>query len=278
MLSTKKYELRIMDTKKETKQNQTLIKALSILEAMTNFDHPVRLQDIAEKVSLAPATVLRLVNTFIDKGYIRHSNNDERFYQLTYKLAIMGNRTKLNFSLKTLLEKYLLEVVNKFNEAASISIESDMQMVYIASEVSNTRIMQALTRVGKIGPMHATAGGKLNLLNHDWNDIVQYSKNHGLIKYTNMTISTLPELKKELSWIKEHGYALDREEFEIGLRCVSVPVYDMTNKIIAAINLSGSATFVNESNFDRIVPFMLDISRKASEDMGYTGLIPAYRE
>ena len=245
-----------MEKTKGTKQNQALIKALRILEAMTEFERPVRLQDIAESVSLPPATTLRLVNTFIDQGYIKHCESDGRFYQLTYKLTLLGNKTKLNFSLKTLLEKYLLDVANEFNEAASISVESDMQMVYIASEISNTRIMQALTRLGKIGPMHATGGGKIHLLNHTWEEI--------------------DKLKKELDWIRAHGYSLDNEEFEIGLRCVSVPVYDISNKIIAAINLSGSATVVNENNFDRIVPFMLDISRQASKEMGYSGIIPEY--
>ena len=265
-----------MEKTKGTKQNQALIKALRILEAMTEFERPVRLQDIAESVSLPPATTLRLVNTFIDQGYIKHCESDGRFYQLTYKLTLLGNKTKLNFSLKTLLEKYLLDVVNEFNEAASISVESDMQMVYIASEISNTRIMQALTRLGKIGPMHATGGGKIHLLNHTWEEIKKYSRVHGLTQYTKNTYTDLDKLKKELDWIRAHGYSLDNEEFEIGLRCVSVPVYDISNKIIAAINLSGSATVVNENNFDRIVPFMLDISRQASKEMGYSGIIPEY--
>ena len=41
--------------------------------------------------------------------------------------------------------------------------------------------------------------------------------------------------------VRRHGYALVDQEYEIGLRSLAVPVYSPLGRVVATLNLSGSA-------------------------------------
>jgi DNA-binding IclR family transcriptional regulator len=67
----------------------------------------------------------------------------------------------------------------------------------------------------------------------------EYIKEKGLIKLTENTITDEDRLKKELNEIRVRRYAQDKEECEPSLQCISVPVYDYTNSVMAAISVFG---------------------------------------
>ena len=48
-------------------------------------------------------------------------------------------------------------------------------------------------------------------------------------------------MEKELKQIVSKGFALDREEFEIGLICVAIPIFNQKNEVIASLSASGPA-------------------------------------
>ena len=64
--------------------------------------------------------------------------------------------------------------------------------------------------------------------------------NNGLKKFTQNTIVERKLLMDELKKIRECGYAVDNEERELGFRCIAAPVFDVRNKVIGAIGISGT--------------------------------------
>ena len=78
------------------KKNQSLRKALQILEGMTTIPTPARLQDIARSLKIPQSTVLRFLNTFIDFGYV-NQDSETYCYYLTLKLAELGSRVRDTF-------------------------------------------------------------------------------------------------------------------------------------------------------------------------------------
>ncbi|MQA17798.1 MAG: IclR family transcriptional regulator, partial [Pseudonocardiaceae bacterium] len=51
-------------------------------------------------------------------------------------------------------------------------------------------------------------------------------------------VRTVDELVNELALVRRRGYALVREEFEVGVVGCSAPVRDVRGRIIAAMNVS----------------------------------------
>jgi DNA-binding IclR family transcriptional regulator len=252
------------------KKNQSLRKALQILEGMTKIPAPARLQDIARSLKIPQSTLLRFLNTFIDFGYI-NQDQDTSCYYLTLKLAEIGSRVRDSFPFQNSLAKYVKQVAHEFNESASLCIEHNMQMVYVVTQDNPSRMLQTLHRIGHIAPMHATGVGKLHLMNYSDEKLEKLEKNFGFPKYTGNTITTIASLKKEISQIQKQGYALDNEECEEGVRCIAVPVRNFSGEVMAGISLSAPVARLDKERTEQIIRYLKNIGAEASKEMGYGG-------
>lgn len=92
-----------------------------------------------------------------------------------------------------------------------------------------------------------------------------------LRRFTDNTITASDELKRYIQQVKEQGYALDQEEFEIGLFCVAAPIKNHQGTIIAAISLSGPVDRLKQNNIERITSDLKETARKISEKFAYFG-------
>ena len=81
-------------------------------------------------------------------------------------------------------------------------------------------------------------------------------------RHNDNTIVTVPGLKRELSKVREQGYALDDEEDEIGVRCVGVPILDSHQRAFAAISLAGTT---EQIPLDEVRTLALALKQTASE-------------
>jgi DNA-binding IclR family transcriptional regulator len=250
------------------KKNQSLRKALQILEGMTNINTPARLQDIARTLKIPQSTLLRFLNTFIDFGYVNQDPSTSCYY-LTLKLSELGARTKGNFPFQSSLVKYVKQIASASNESASLCIEQDMQMVYIAIEEGPNHMLQTLHRIGHIAPMHATGVGKLHLLNYSDSRLEDLEKKFGLPRYTKNTITDMGALKREIAWVRKSGYAMDDEECEEGVRCVAVPVKNFEGRVVAAMSVSAPVTRMDKKKINDFVPFLREIGIRASKELGW---------
>ena len=59
-----------------------------------------------------------------------------------------------------------------------------------------------------------------------------------LIQRTPGTITAVPRLAAELRAVRQHGYALDMEENEAGVRCVAVPIFLGRDVPAAAVSVT----------------------------------------
>jgi DNA-binding IclR family transcriptional regulator len=252
------------------KKNQSLRKALQILEGMTRINTPARLQDIAQSLEMPQSTLLRFLNTYIDFGYVSQDPQTSCYY-LTLKLMEMGSRARDHFPFQNSLSKYVKQIARAFNESASLCIEHDMQMVYIATEEGPGRMLQTLQRIGRIAPMHATGVGKLHLQNYSDAQLAALERKHGLPRYTEHTITSLEALKVEIARIKKQGFAMDDEECEAGVRCIAVPVRDFSGEVAAGISLSAPSARLDNNRAEEIIRFLKEISLSASKEMGWEG-------
>ena len=86
---------------------------------------------------------------------------------------------------------------------------------------------------------------------------------------TDRTITTKLQLTDELALIQNRGYAVDDEECEPGLRCVSVPIYSYQTRPVAAISSFGSAERITDACIhETILPLLLNAASEISFRLG----------
>lgn len=70
--------------------------------------------------------------------------------------------------------------------------------------------------------------------------------------------------------MKKQDYAIDNEERYAGIKCVGTPIYDYTNKIVAAISISGPAVRLTNEKIEELKPLLIEVSEEISRKMGWS--------
>jgi DNA-binding IclR family transcriptional regulator len=95
--------------------------------------------------------------------------------------------------------------------------------------------------VGKRTPAHASALGKVLLAHLPDAELDALIGARGLPRFTANTITDPVRLRGALHQVRTHGWALDDEEMELGLRCIGAPIIDHTGRPCAAVAVSAPA-------------------------------------
>jgi DNA-binding IclR family transcriptional regulator len=87
----------------------------------------------------------------------------------------------------------------------------------------------------------------------------------GFIRYNDNTIGTFRKLKHELAQVRTHGYSLDDEEEEIGIRCLGAPVLNGVGQAIAAISIVGDTAHISEETIPALKVQLIGAADRISE-------------
>ena len=130
--------------------------------------------------------------------------------------------------------------------------------------------MNTTMRIGKSAPIHTTGSGKVLLSALPQRDIDDIINNVGLARLTKNTITDRKALMAELERVKQRGCGIDNEECEDGHKCVSVPIYDYTGSVAAAISAFDVAERLTESRIEKdILPALKSTAEKISYRLGF---------
>ena len=239
------------------KQNQSLGKALRILEKMAEYKHPVRLQTLSSDLKQSPSTVLRFINAFIDQGYVAQDADTSRYY-LTLKLASLGETVKASFPIREIVRPFLIEITASLGESSSMAVEQGMRVVYVDSIEGPDYTLRTLQRIGKAAPLNSTGAGKILLLNYYPDNMDTFFSKARLERLTHKSIVSERVLLSELENVNRRGYAVDDEEGESGVRCVAVPIRDFTGMICTAVSVTGPVARMTNSRIQEISHLLIE--------------------
>lgn len=253
---------------KLAKLNQSLEKALIIIDIMVKSKGPMRLQDIAHEADIPPSTALRMLNTLATYGYVIQDEETKRYF-LSLKFAQIGSITISRLNIRDLAHPFLLELSETCGEACCLALEHGMEAIYTDVVEGPDSMVKIMQRIGKLVPLHSTGVGKLLLLNYSPAQLEHFAAVKGLPRLTKNTIHSLPDLKKELDVIRRQGYAYDNEECELGARCVAAPIYNYTGRIIGGISISGPVSRMSFDRIGTITPNIVSTAKEISLRLSY---------
>ena len=99
--------------------------------------------------------------------------------------------------------------------------------------------------VGTRLPAAHTSMGRVLLSQLTESELNAYLERISLKRYTDKTINDKEELKRCIVEVRQQGYSIVDQELDSGLRSVAVPVFDIHDKLIGAINISTNAARVD---------------------------------
>lgn len=250
------------------KSVQTLNRALDIIELLSLEQESIGVTDIGQRTGLHKSTVHRLLNALADRGYVE-KNPKNGTYKLGLKFIEISSLFLNKLELKTEARPYLRRLAEQVGQPVHLAILMGRDAVYI-DKVEAVNSIRMYSQIGRRVPVYCTAIGKVLLSGLEQDELAALLDELEFRSYTVNTIKTKDELLAHVNRARELGWAVDDEEHEDGIRCVSAPVYDYTGKIIAAVSVSGDRKVINENRDDEISTYVMDAAADISKRMGYT--------
>jgi DNA-binding IclR family transcriptional regulator len=123
--------------------------------------------------------------------------------------------------------------------------------------------------VGSQAPVYCTSVGKAVIAFFPEAALDELIRGLTMTRYTDRTLTTSDSLKAELVVTRERGFAVDDEELEEGLRCISAPVRNYSGRVIASMGIAGPVFRVTRGKVPRLARAVMAAARDLSADLGY---------
>jgi DNA-binding IclR family transcriptional regulator len=254
-------------TTKKTAGNQSAVKTMNILEALSKTEQPMRLLDIANSTSMNTSTTLRFLNALIDCGYV-YQEHDTQKYMLTLRVVSLADNANIYNRMKAILREVLVELAYTCNESVCLAVNQSKEVLYLDVVDGPSRILKATQRIGHKAPLYCTGVGKLMMLNYSPRELKEITE-LGMEKLTDNTITSYSDLRIELKTIRNNMWAMDNEECEPGLQCVAAPILDSDGYVIAALSVTGPTGRFTSDRIEDIKNNTLTAAKKAASLLGY---------
>jgi len=248
---------------------KVLDKTFSLLDLLLQHSSSMHMTEISEKLGLYPSTIHRILDTLKHWGYVEQDPKSQK-YRLGLKLLELGMAKFHQMDLVKEATPHLKELVRLCNETTHLGVLEEGEVLYLAKEESSQTI-RMISYVGKRAPLHCTALGKVLLAHLSPEERKKTLGEKVLRRLTENTITDKEELEKELSKVREQGFALDREENEKDVRCIAAPIRNYQGKVIAAISISSPIFRVDKKAQNNLKEALIETSAKISKQLGYNG-------
>lgn len=216
--------------------NQSTLKALDVLELLADSDDGMRLTDLGARSEYPLSTVRRLLVSLIERGYVEQDRESNRYY-LGAKILTLQAQGIRRRHIGRRAFPYLLQLRRELDETVNLGILSERSVIYLETLVPDSSL-SFYAPPGTRMPLHCTAMGKVLLAHSPAAAREALLAAVDLKPLTPRSITSLEPLRAELNAIIQRGYAIDNEEYALGVRCVAAPVHDHSNRAVAGVSVT----------------------------------------
>lgn len=242
--------------------------AFDVLEAFRADEPELGVTQLAKLLSLHKNNVFRILATLESRGYVEQNPRTGN-YRLGLKAFEAGQAYLRHTSLISVSHPQMEALSAELRENTYLAVLRGDYVFYL-DEVVADQTIQVISRLGTRVFPHCTATGKVFLAFLEKSQAEDLLNTIELEKLTVHTITDKRKLKAEIEKVSENGYALDNEEWTLGLNCVAAPILDYYGKIQGTISVSGPSHRLPEKRIlEEIVPSVMDHAREVSRKMGF---------
>lgn len=227
-----------------------MLHVLAHLEA-----HPegVRADDVARVVGKSGSTAYYLLASLVEEGFATH----EAGLYLPRRIAPEPPPADPRHALEDVVDDLFLRTHKRCY--LGVVRQGGIEITVVRGRQGIARMPGLGTRI--TGNAHALAMGKVVLSRLRPAAVARYAA-RGLPAYTASTITTLGDLAAELDRVREHGYAVDREEFDDDFCCFAAPVTGERGELRGIVGLSASVRAF-DAEHDELAAAVLGVAAEA---------------
>ncbi len=247
---------------------QVLDRAINILEFIGRQSNgEAALPELSSAMKLHKTTTHRIAQMLESRGLLRRGPESNR-YRLGLHLYDLGCHALDNLNIREEARPVMTHIAFEVGETVHLALRDRAEVLYI-ERVEAQRSLTMGSKLGARNPVYCTALGKAMLAFSSDAEVDQILAGCRMEARTKNTITSILSLKRELERIRDRGYAIDDEEIEDGIRCISAPILNPESHAVAAISVSGPSSRITPGRFQLIGKTILKAAQELSTRIGH---------
>ncbi|MBV8974240.1 MAG: IclR family transcriptional regulator [Sinobacteraceae bacterium] len=220
-------------------ETSSTLKAFAVLEVLVRARRAVTLSELMQATELPKPTLHRTLSLFEEAGFLAREPGG-RGYIVGERLSRFGLDVLRSDAAAAERRTILRRIVDEIAESCNLAVLQKGALIYLDRIEAPWPLRLHLPEGGVALPLHCCASGKLLLAHLPAAERQRLIELMPLQRFTERTITDRAVLESELDRIVSVGYAVDNEEYVLGVACVAVPVRNRHEEVIAAIALQAA--------------------------------------
>lgn len=246
---------------------KSLRRAIAILRTFTIESPEIGVTEISKRVGLQKSTTFRLLQTLKSEGLVSKNPDTDR-YRLGTRVVELAGVVLVQSDLRRISQSHMRGLAEIAKNTVTLSVIVGYGPMTLDQYVPSGQLVSNQGWIGRRNPYHATASGKV-LLAWQAMDEIKTILSEELGTFTPRTITDTKILLEQLNTIRQVGYAIGNEEYEIGLNAVAAPIRDYTNGVKAALAISGPSYRLRAEQFEEVAKEVIDTAQAISIELGF---------
>ena len=241
---------------------------LDIVEFLVGQSRPFGISELARELNISTNSVFRILRRLDDRGYVE-LDEETGGYQLGTGFFRLGMRLSTRFDIRSRARRHLEWLAQQTGETATIQVP-DGDRVSVLDSVNPPVEFFFHIVVGSRFYYHCNAMGKciLAFLSDDELNAILPRR---LPAPTASTITDRKRLAVELAQVRKTGIGYDRQEYTTGVFCTGSPVFDVNERVVAGVGISGLAVRWNRREHRCLGSIVRQAAARICRDIGYKG-------
>lgn len=210
------------------------LRVLGILRAVSQTQEGLSLTELSAQIDSPKSSLFPIVHTLAKEGFLSLQPATSR-YRLGIAAFETGQKYVEQMDILQQIRSEMRKIVLSCYETCHFGILEQGNVLYILKEDSPEPI-RMVSSVGKQLPAYGTGIGKA-LLSGYTSDQLKALYPNGLTAMTPFTITNFDLLAKQLAQVAKEGVAYEKEESNLHIQCIAVPLQNH-GKTVAALSVA----------------------------------------
>lgn len=237
--------------KKTTYSAPSVQKAFKILHTIADSSAGLGVSDLAKQLKIGKSTVHGIASSLEALGVLVRDPVDKRF-NIGYALLELGRKAYGRIEWREIARLPMERLMEKVGETIFLGIMNG-DHITILDVVESHHEMKITSPPGTRLPLLAGATGKVFLSQLDEKKAREILQKVALMRFTPKSVTDPKVFLKQVEETRARGYAIDDEEYLIGVRAIAAPIRTVS-LAPAAIWAVGFTSSLNDQKMKRVVP------------------------
>ena len=244
---------------------QSVDRALHVLSYLAEHG-ATSVGDVAGVLGTHKSTASRILATLEKRGFVQQEAERGK-YRLGLSVVHLARAVTDDLELVRSARPFCEHLSQEVQETVNISVLNQDEVINIDQVIGPTSIV-SVNWMGRRSSLSCTSTGKVLLA------FMHGPEQHRLItkpleRCTEHSILKFEVLEKQLTDIRQQGYAYTFEELELGMNAVAAPIWSFTGEVIAALSVSGPSYRMTKERIPELGEAVKRTALEVSEQLGF---------